>query len=117
MLAPGTHYLAVQGSRRTDGFTYAARFKTAPRWRIDIPAGAAVVYVGTFDLRGTTMELLFGGWQMVAIDGDNSMVRDESALAGAVAAANLGGLGLPQTALMTRHTGPITLTTPPAATE
>jgi len=45
------------------------------------------------------------------------IAKDTSSKAGAVAAANLGGLGLPQTALMTRHTGPITLTTPPAATE
>ena len=117
VLAPGTHYLAVQASRQTDGFIYAAQFKTAPRWRVEVPSGAAVVYAGTLDLRGTTMELLFGGRHMVAIDGDNSAVRDESALAGAIAAANLGGLGPPQTSLMTRHTGPLILTTPPAEAE
>ena len=117
VLTPGVHYMAVQGSRRTNAFTYAARFKTAPRWRLDIPADAAVVYAGTLDLRGTSMALLFGGRLMVTIEGDNSTVRDESVLAADVIGRNLADLGSPKTALMTYHTGPLILTTPPSESD
>jgi hypothetical protein len=99
-LKPGKHYLAVQGPRRRNYFAYARAFRTAPRWEIEVPAGAAVIYAGTLHLRGTTRSLLIEQDRIGAITG--AEVADETQAA-ALAAQHLSSLGPPRTALMKRH--------------
>ena len=100
-LKPGKHYLAVQGSRQRNIFAYARAFRTAPRWQIDVPRGAAIVYVGTLQLRGMTRSLLIGQDRIGAITG--AEVVDESPSARALAAQHLSSLGEPRTVVMRRH--------------
>ena len=100
-LKPGKHYLAVQGPRRRGYFTYASAFRTAPRWEIDVPTGAPVVYAGTLHLQGTTRPLLIEQDHIGVIAGGE--VADETPAATALAAQHLSSLGAPRTALMKRH--------------
>lgn len=113
-LPAGYHYLVMQGARRTDAFTYAARFRTLPRWRIAVPAGVPVLYAGSFALRGRSETMLFGDVLITALDQDGIVVEDESDWARAAAARDLPGLPPPVTRLAVRHAGPILLGTPPS---
>jgi hypothetical protein len=117
-LAPGYHYLAIQGTRRDDVFSHAARFRSVPRWRIAAPQGVPLVYAGTFRLRGRSMRLLLGDIAIVAIEQDATEVADEVALAERAAARDLPLLGVasagpPRTVLAVRQSGPVLLGLPP----
>lgn len=112
-LPPGYHYLAIQGARRTDAFTYDALFRTLPRWRIAVPAEAPLVHAGTFRLRAHSIRLLFGDVVVGPVDQAATVVEDDAAWAQALAARDLARLGPPLTRLAVRHTGPVLLGTPP----
>jgi len=113
ILKPSIHYLAVQTARRTDAFTYLARFRHAPRWRIDVPRGAKAVYAGTLFLRGTAGSLLGVDKYLSNFDPAESTIINEEKSAAQIFAAHLPQLGLPRTSLMSRHTGPVIIRTPP----
>jgi hypothetical protein len=112
-LPPGHHYLAIQGARRTDAFTYGASFRTVPRWRIAVPAGVPLVYAGTFRIRADVVGLLFGDVVIGRVDQAATVVERDEAWARMVAARDLPGLPPPVTRLAVRHAGPILLGLPP----
>jgi len=114
-LKPGIHYLAVQTTRRTDAFTYLARFKHAPRWRIDVPPDVKSVYAGTLFLRGSAASLLTVERYLRRFDPAASEIINQEQLAAKIFATHLPQLGTPRTVLMSRHTGPVIIQTPPAA--
>ncbi|WP_144184755.1 hypothetical protein [Elioraea rosea] len=113
LLAPGYYYLAIQGARRTDAFTYGARYRTVPRWRLAVPAGVPLLYAGTFLLKARSERLLFGDVVITAVDQEATAVVDETGWAQRAAARDLGGLPAPLTRLAVRHEGPVLLGTPP----
>lgn len=108
----GTHYLAVYPPRRTDVFTYARSIKDAPRWRIDVPPDAGIVYVGTLRISGASDSLLFGGSIMRSIRADETIVTNDEELARELVKTELPGFGEARTALMRLHEGPTILHTP-----
>jgi hypothetical protein len=112
-LSPGYHYLAMQGARRTDAFTYEARFRSVPRWRLAVPR-VPVIYAGTFRLQARAIHLLFGDTVIGEINHDATVVEDEAAWASVTAARDLPGLPPPVTRLAVRHAGPVLLGQPPA---
>jgi hypothetical protein len=111
-LAPGFHYLAIQGARRTDVFADARRRRTAPLWRIEVPPGVQVLHAGTFRLTVKSETLLFGDIVITAIDHAATRVEDDADHAAAAAARDLPGLAPLATRLAVRHEGPILLGTP-----
>ncbi len=113
LLRPGYHYLVVQGARRTDAFTYTARYRTLPRWRLAVPAGVPMLYAGSFLLRVRSERLIFGDVVITAVDQEATVIRDESDWARQAAARDLPALPGPVTRLAVRHAGPILLGTPP----
>jgi hypothetical protein len=109
LLRPGYHYLAIQGARRTDAFTYDARFRTLPRWRIAVPERVPLIYAGTVHVRAKAIDLLFGDVVIGVVDQDATMVEDDAGWAAMAAARDLGGLPPPVTRLAVRHSGPVLL--------
>ena len=108
LLEPGQHYLALQPPRRTDVWSYAKMFKTAPLWRLDIPSKAELVYVGTLHLPSIKQNLLFG----VTISSfiwDSVVVRNEDDGARKIAAELLPEFETFKTVLMEQHECPIIL--------
>ncbi len=93
LLSPGYHYLAIQGARRTDAFSYEARFRDLPRWRIEVPARTPFIHAGTFRLRVRGIRLLFGDVVIGAVEQDAIVVDEDGAWARGVAARDLPGLG------------------------
>ncbi len=90
VLPHGTHYLAVYPPRRTDVLTYARGIKDAPRWRIDIPPDARLVYAGTLRVVGTSDSLLVGGRIMRSMRTDEMSVTNEEEI------AHAAGTGIPE---------------------
>lgn len=113
LLAPGYHYLALQGARRGHAFAYEAGFRAVPRWRIAVPAGVALLHAGTFRLRARRIDLLFGDVVIGTVDQDATVVENDAAWASRAAARDLPGLPPPATRLAVRHTGPVLLGLPP----
>ncbi len=111
-LPPGYHYLAMQGARRTDAFSYEAGFRAAPRWRVAVPAQVPLLYAGSFRLRARPIRLLFGDVVIGQVDQDATVVEDEAAWARTLAERDLPRLGPPLTRLAVRHAGPVLLGTP-----
>ncbi len=107
LLEPGFYYLAVQPRRSTDAFSYAAAFKAAPLWRLEIPAQERAVYVGTLHLPGINRF-----WSGMTFIPNKIVVRNEEELARKTAADFFPEFGAPVTALMQRHDGPKILTSP-----
>jgi hypothetical protein len=112
VLPHGTHYLAVYPPRRTDVFSYQRSLKDAPRWRIDIPRGARLVYAGTLRLAGASDRLIAGGRILRSIRVDAMRVADEEALARELLVEHFPGLGEVHAALLVRQEGPIILHAP-----
>jgi len=81
VLPHGIHYLAVYPPRRTDVFTYERGIRNAPRWRIDIPQDAKLVYAGTLRFTGESDWLLFGGRILRSIRIDEMGVTNDEELA------------------------------------
>lgn len=119
VLPHGIYYLAVYPPRRTDISTYEGRLHNAPRWRIDVPENARLVYAGTLHLTGESDPLLFGGRAMMSIRSDQITVGNDHELAGRLFAEHFPGVGEGQVVLMQRHEGgPIILRSPlPAPTK
>jgi hypothetical protein len=111
VLEPGLYYLAVQPSRTTNANTYAAQFKSAPLFRMDVPSATAIVYAGTLYLPGTQVKLLFGDSRLSFIS-EKIAVRNDEELARKIAAEFFPEFGVPKTILMRPHKGPIILRTP-----
>ena len=118
VLPHGVHYVAVYPPRRTDLLTYERSLKNAPRWRLDVPPGARLVYAGTLRLTGESISLLFGGRMMTSIrTGEMSVANDEE-LARKLLAEEFPGLGEVQSVLLRPQQGPVILRAPlPPSTE
>lgn len=112
VLPHGTYYLAVYPPRRTDIFTYLRSLASAPRWQIDIPTGAKLIYAGTLQLTGESDWLLFGGRIMSSIRSGEINVADDRQNAFKLLAEHFPELGLGQAVLMRRQKGPIILHSP-----
>lgn len=113
VLPHGTCYLAVYPPRRTGAFAYDRSLINTPRWRIDIPQGAGLVYAGTLHLTGKSDWLIGGGRIMNSIQHAATTVGNEQARAGKIAAECFPELGRMQVALMRRHEGgPVILKSP-----
>jgi len=111
---PGYYYLAFWAPR---GFDQPPPHGTAqpPRWRIEVPAGTALVYVGTFHLTGTTEAPLCCGSErsfFTGIDQTATQIEDESDAAAQRARRDLPSLPPPLTRLAVLHTGPFLLGVP-----
>jgi hypothetical protein len=78
MLEPGLRYIAVREPISTNVLTYNARWKTCPRWRVEIPSNTKLVYGGTLFLPGKGRWMISGPRQMVRFDRSRIEVRDQS---------------------------------------
>jgi len=85
LLEPGLHYLAAHEPQSTNVFAYDARWSTCPRWSIEIPNGARVIYGGTLFLPGTGRTMILGPRQLVTFDPARLEIRDETSAAQALA--------------------------------
>jgi len=112
VLPHGTHYLTVYPPRRTDVFTYERRIRNAPRWLIDIPHDARLVYVGTLRFTGESDWLLFGGRILRSIRIDEMSVTNDEEAAHMLLTKEFPGSGEAQTVLLKLHRGPIILRSP-----
>ncbi len=111
-LPPGIHYLAVYPPRRTDVWTYERSLKNAPRWRLDIPPNARLIYAGTLRFTGKSTPLLSGERIMTSIQIDNMSVTNEEELARKLLTKELPGFGEVQSALLRLQEGPTILRSP-----
>jgi hypothetical protein len=112
VLPHGIHYLAVYPPRRTDVFTYERIIRNAPRWRIDIPQDAKLVYVGTLSFTGESDWLLFGGRILRSIRIDGTSVTNDEQLAHKLLTEEFPGFGEAQTVLLRLQQGPTILRSP-----
>lgn len=112
VLPHGIHYLAVYPPRRTDVFTYERGIKNAPRWRIDIPPNAKLVYVGTLRFTGESDCLLFGGRMLRSIRIDEMSVTNDEELAHKLLTEEFSEFGEAQTVLLRLQQGPTILRSP-----
>lgn len=114
----GIHYLAVYPPRRTDFLTYERGLKQAPRWRMDIPPNARLVYVGTLRIGGESSPLLFGGRIMNSIRTDDMSVTNDEEQARELLIEAFPRFGAVQTELLRLQQGPTILRSPlPPATK
>jgi hypothetical protein len=112
VLPHGIHYLAAYPPRRTDVWTYERNIKNAPRWRLDIPPNAKLLYAGTLRLTGKSTPLLFGGRIMTSIQIDNMSVTNDEELARKLLTKEFPEFGEVQSALLRLHEGPTILRSP-----
>ena len=111
-LSPGVYYLAVLGPDSSvissAGALDSQKYlRDAPRWRIDVPEKARLIYVGTLQTAGKSNgELLFGG-EIIRPDGGNEVsLRNDQRLARDILSEHFQGAGEMQTILMKRwHRG------------
>lgn len=106
-LSPGVYYLAIQGP--DSNLLYGRQIRDAPRWRLDIPEGARMVYAGTVQLAGRVEYS-----NILPTGSDEWTVSDEHELADRLLAENLPDAGTSETILMQRwHPGdPIIIRSP-----
>jgi hypothetical protein len=112
ILEHGTYYLAVYPPRRTDALSYQRGLKNAPRWRIDVPRNAGLVYAGTLRFAGESDRLLFGGRILKSIHMDTMSVANDEALARKLLIEHFPGLGEVHVVLLKPHKGTIILHSP-----
>jgi hypothetical protein len=94
LLEPGqVYYLAPHEPISTGALKYDALWATRPRWSVEIPAQARLVYGGTFYLPGKGQWRLFGAKQLVEFDEAKAEVRNESIQAEQIVKQRLSGLG------------------------
>ena len=96
LLKPGRHYLRLPDFP-TNRYPWVV-WGDPPLWRVDIPVGIRVAYIGSLHLECSSDACIF----MTFLEFQN-----EEDLAKKLAAKPLADLGPPQTLLMQRHTGPI----------
>ena len=112
ILSPGVYYLAVLGPDSSvislagalDSQNY---LRDAPRWRIDVPENARLIYAGTLQTAGRSQgELLFGG-KIIRPDASNEVtLRDDQGLAAHILSEYFQDAGTVRTILMKRwHRG------------
>jgi hypothetical protein len=106
-LSPGVYYLAIQGP--DSNLLHGRNIRDAPRWRLDVPEGARMVYAGTVQLAGRVEYN-----SILPTDSDEWTVSDEHELADRLLAENLPDAGASETILMQRwHPGdPIIIRSP-----
>lgn len=108
ILSPGAYYLAVLGpdssvSSQMGSANAQTYLQKTPRWRLDIPEGAGLIYIGTLQLKGKTEGmLLFGGKIIRPANGDELVVRNEAELAERLLAEHFPGAGEVKIILMER---------------
>ena len=101
-LKPGIYYIAFQGQRRTDAFTYEAQLQNAQLFRFEIQPDSPIVYIGTMHLECHSDWFFFGAKYCCFID--NHQVKNEAELARKIVSENLTTLGQPKVLLMQPHT-------------
>lgn len=112
VLPNGIHYLSVYPPRRTDVFTYERGIRNAPRWRIDIPRGAGLVYAGTLRFTGASDGLLLGGRILRSIRIDDMSVSNDEEVARKLLTEAFPEFGAAQTFLLKFQEGPTILRSP-----
>ena len=112
VLPHGIHYLAVYPPRRTDVLTYERELKNAPRWRMDIPPNARLVYAGTLRFTGESTGLLFGGRIVRTIRIDDMSVTNDEESARKLLTEEFPEFGEIQILLLRLQQGPIILRSP-----
>jgi hypothetical protein len=119
LLPPGVYYLTIRPPQRSDWYAYEKMLKTGPRWRIDVPGQAQLIYVGTISLTGVGDPLLFGGNILRTINVDDIPIRNEQDLAVSLLTTHFPNTTGVSTILMQRWApgDPIIIrsTVPPAA--
>ncbi|MFO7684793.1 MAG: hypothetical protein R6V60_01765 [Desulfobacterales bacterium] len=101
LLPPGLYYLSVRPAQRGDAYSYERMLHATPRWKIDIPDDARLIYAGTLQLTGEGDRLLFGGSIIRSIQSIELSVGDDAA-AGRLLSENFPGLGEVKTIPMQR---------------
>ncbi len=110
VLSPNIYYLAVYPPRRTDVTTHAERMQRAPRWRIDVPPNAKLVYVGTLRLADESNQWISLTFPQTA---GQIPVSNEQELASKLLATHFPGMGELQVVLIKPYEGePIILRSP-----
>ena len=111
-LSSGVYYLAVLGPDSSvisiAGSLDSQKYlRDAPRWRIDVPENARLIYVGTLQTAGKSHgELLFGGKIIRPVDSNEMTLRNDQRLARDILSEHFQGAGEMQTILMKRwHRG------------
>ena len=113
VLEPGTYYLAFRPPQFTDAATYDNLWKTAPRWRMDLPENARAVYVGTLQLAGDGSWLMFGGRRFESILGSEVNTDRDRYCASELLADCCPSVGNMQVVPLEEHRGgPIILHSP-----
>lgn len=113
VLEPGTYYLAVRPPQSTDAATYDNLWKTAPRWRMDLPANAPAVYVGTMHLAGDGRWVMFGSRSLESILSSEINTDRDRYLASELLANGCPNVGNMQVVPLKEHRGgPIILHSP-----
>jgi hypothetical protein len=105
VLSPEVYYLAVIGpdSSAMSKASDSQYFREAPRWRIDVPENAKLIYVGTLQLEGKSDgKLLFGGKIVRPISSDEVTLTNEHELASSLLAEYFPDVGETKTILMQR---------------
>ena len=99
VLEPGTHYVSIMGPQMTDYVSWKLNMELAQRWRIDIPAGTHVVYIGTIHLHCMGMTSVFLtkiAKRCIGIDERQTVILNEAALSQKLAAEYFGDYGSPK---------------------
>lgn len=112
VVPPGTYYLAFLPPQHNDVLTFERSIKDVPRWRVDIPPDARIVYAGTMRISRTSDQLLFGGPSMRTLRTDELNVANDEELARALATKELPGIGEVRVVLMRLQEGPTILHAP-----
>jgi hypothetical protein len=108
ILPPGYYYLVIGPYTFAGNYRPEDYYTSLPRWRIEVPKGAAVIYAGTFLFHHFTGSF----WPRGPLD-PATKIEDETDLALQAARRDLPSLPPPVTRITIRHTGPILLGIPP----
>lgn len=107
LLSPGIYYLYIQGPDRCVSDYYDRCIgKDTPRWRIDIPEGAKLIYVGTLTLAGKVEgKLMFGDKIIHPVTNQEVPLSDERELADSLLARYFPGTAVHNILMRQWHPG------------